>query len=98
MDYPAIFHSPSIPQVADALVSRWERRLKDRSLSGLAELLADTVYTERLRFEAERVHDEEAALVGRAARARGPGGRGRPGRCRTGPRRARSERCRPRAA
>jgi glycerol-3-phosphate O-acyltransferase len=76
MDYPAIFHSPSIPAVADALVGRWDRRLKDQSLSKLAELLADTVYRERLRFEEERGHDEEVELIDHAARAIGSGGRG----------------------
>jgi len=75
-DYPAIFRSPSIPAVADALVGRWEKRLEDLPVSALADLVADTVYKERRRFEEEAGHTEEVADVDAAARAVAQGSRG----------------------
>ncbi len=75
-DYPAIFRSPSIPAVADALVGRWEMRAEDMDVVALAELLADTVYLERLRFEEEVGHEEEVADIDAAARAVAQGSRG----------------------
>lgn len=75
-EYPAIFRSPSIPAVADALVGRWEKRADALDIGPLTELLADTVYKERLRFEEEPGDAEEVAEVDAAARAVAQGSRG----------------------
>lgn len=70
-----IFHSPSIPAVADALVARAERRFDGMSPAQLSELLADTVYKERLRFEEDPPPPEELAEIDAAARAVADGSR-----------------------
>ena len=64
-----MFQSPSIPAVADSLVARAERRFDRMSPAQLAELLSDTVYKERLRFEDSAPAPEELAEIDNAARA-----------------------------
>ncbi|MCP4807895.1 MAG: hypothetical protein GY913_24800 [Proteobacteria bacterium] len=68
-EYPSIFKSPSIPSVSKALVARWEKRLDALELDALADLVADTVYKERLRFEDEPGHDKEVSDIDAAAKA-----------------------------
>lgn len=68
-EYPSIFKSPSIPAVSKALVARWEARLDALELSALSDLVADTVYNERLRFEDEPGHEQEVSDVDAAAKA-----------------------------
>lgn len=71
---PAIFDPPSTADVTAALLARHEARLAQKVGPPLAELLADTVYQERLRFEEERPLPEEQRLVDLAARAVARGG------------------------
>jgi glycerol-3-phosphate O-acyltransferase len=72
---PAIFRSPTIPAVADALVARTERRMEHLQPPQLIELLSDTVYKERLRFEDEAPSEQELAEIDAAARAIAQGSR-----------------------
>ena len=68
-DYPAIFRSPPVPDVARALVARLRADLDGLSDSQALDLLADTVYTERRRFEEDGADDRELAVIDGAAKA-----------------------------
>ncbi|MCB9758770.1 MAG: 1-acyl-sn-glycerol-3-phosphate acyltransferase [Alphaproteobacteria bacterium] len=74
-DTPAIFDAPPVPEVRGALVRRLGARLEPLSDARISEALADTVYTERLRFEDHAGSEEEEARVDRAARAIASGAR-----------------------
>lgn len=71
---PAIFSPPPTAEVTAALLARHDARMAQKSSLALAELLADTVYLERMRFEEERPQPEEQQLIDLAARAVARGG------------------------
>lgn len=68
MDTP-LLHSPSPDAVAAALARRAQTRLASASDSGLADLLADTVFHERKRLEHDGSDEYYEALLDRSARA-----------------------------
>lgn len=70
-----IFRSPPTPEVAAALVRRLRARLDPASDAAVAELLADTVYQERVRLEQDRPAPGERERVDQAALALARGGR-----------------------
>lgn len=68
-DYPAIFRSPPVPDVARSLVARIRDELDQLSDSQAIDLLGDTVYTERRRFEEDGADEAELLSIEAAARA-----------------------------
>jgi len=73
--YPAIFQSPPIPDVSRALVGRLRIDLDGMSDALAVDLLADTVYRERLRFEEDGADETELGGIETAARAIASGDR-----------------------
>lgn len=72
---PPVFSSPPTEEVAERLIRRLRARTDPASDAAIAELLADTVYLERLRLESDRPAPGERELLDEAARALGRGGR-----------------------
>ena len=68
-DYPAIFRSPKVPDVARSLTARLRRDLDALDDASALDLLADTVYRERLRFEEDGADERELRDIDAGARA-----------------------------
>ena len=68
-EHPAIFKSPAVPDVARALVGRLRADLSGFSDAAALDLLADTVYQERLRFEEDGADEHELRDIDAGARA-----------------------------
>lgn len=66
---PPLFRSPPPADIAAALSGRFRRRLATLSDAALANLVADTVFTERKRLEKDDAAPDYLAAVDAAARA-----------------------------
>ncbi len=66
---PALFRAPPPAEIVAALGGRFRRRLPDLADAALADLVADTVFTERKRLERDRADEGYLAAVDAAARA-----------------------------
>lgn len=66
---PALFHSPPVDEIVNALLHRLRARVREMVSPALADLVADTVFFERKRTEHDGADEAYAAALDAAAQS-----------------------------